>query len=199
MQENYVAMSHIIISSKNPVKVNAATIGFENMFPSEVLEVEGLSVPSGVSDQPMSSAETLQGAINRVQNAVIARGGADYYVGIEGGCEEKNGEMEAFAWVVVRARDGRIGKGRTGSFYLPPKVAELVRAGMELGAADDVVFGRTNSKQENGAVGLLTGNVIDRTAYYVDAVVFALIPFKNSALYGTLEKTEVVQEHVILG
>jgi non-canonical (house-cleaning) NTP pyrophosphatase len=58
---------------------------------------------------------------------------------------------------------------------------------MELGDADDVVFGRTNSKQENGAVGLLTENVIDRTAYYVQALILALIPFKNSVLYPLTE------------
>ncbi len=46
-----------------------------------------------------------------------------------------------------------------------------------------MVFGRTNSKQGNGAVGLLTGDVIDRAAYYVHAVILALIPFRNPELY----------------
>jgi len=55
---------------------------------------------------------------------------------------------------------------------------------MELGEADDRVFERSNSKQTNGAIGLLTGNVIDRTTLYAPAVVFALIPFKNPELYS---------------
>jgi non-canonical (house-cleaning) NTP pyrophosphatase len=50
---------------------------------------------------------------------------------------------------------------------------------MELGEADDVVFGRANSKQANGSIGLLTDDTITRTSYYVDAVVMALIPFKK--------------------
>jgi non-canonical (house-cleaning) NTP pyrophosphatase len=104
-------------------------------------------------------------------------------VGIEGGVAEKKGEMEAFAWVVIRSREGLEGKGRTGTFFLPPAVQELVNAGKELGEADDIVFGRENSKQQNGAVGLLTGDVIDRTHYYTEAVVLALIPFKNKRLY----------------
>jgi non-canonical (house-cleaning) NTP pyrophosphatase len=58
-----------------------------------------------------------------------------------------------------------------------------VRQGMELGDADDAVFGRSNSKQANGAVGILTGNVIDRAELYEQAVVLALIPFKNPELY----------------
>ena len=52
------------------------------------------------------------------------------------------------------------------------------------GDADDVVFERSNSKQANGAVGLLTGDVITRASLYAHAVVLALIPFRNMELYG---------------
>jgi non-canonical (house-cleaning) NTP pyrophosphatase len=54
---------------------------------------------------------------------------------------------------------------------------------MELGHADDLVFNKSNSKQENGAVGILTENVIDRAEFYKQAVILALIPFKNPTLY----------------
>ncbi len=91
--------------------------------------------------------------------------------------------MAAFAWIVVRSQE-MIGKARTGTFFLPPAVAELIRQGKELGEADDIVFGRSNSKQENGAVGLLTDNVIDRTQLYEHAMILALIPFKNESLYA---------------
>jgi non-canonical (house-cleaning) NTP pyrophosphatase len=85
--------------------------------------------------------------------------------------------------VVVKSRDGKIGKGKTGSFFLPPKVAELIGQGKELGDADDIVFGTSNSKQANGAVGILTGDVLTRTTFYEAAVILALIPFKNPELY----------------
>lgn len=62
---------------------------------------------------------------------------------------------------------------------LPQEVASLVRQGVELGIADDRVFGRSNSKQSNGAVGLLTADLIDRQRYYEHAVILALVPFKN--------------------
>jgi non-canonical (house-cleaning) NTP pyrophosphatase len=77
----------------------------------------------------------------------------------------------------------RQSKGRSGEFFLPEKVAALVREGVELGEADDRVFGRSNSKQKNGAVGLLTGDAVDRAGLYVPAVIFALIPFKNPEMY----------------
>lgn len=54
---------------------------------------------------------------------------------------------------------------------------------MELGNADDLVFGCKNSKQKDGAVGLLTENAIDRTALYEQGVIMAFIPFKNDTLY----------------
>ena len=157
--------------------------GFARMFPRETSVLDGVSVLSGVNDQPMSDAETLEGAWNRCHRAADAAPDADFWIGIEGGVEDKAGELEAFAWVVVKSREGKIGKGRSSAFFLPQKVAELIRQGKELGEADDIVFKRANSKQENGAVGLLTHNAIDRTHYYTDAVILALIPFANPALY----------------
>ncbi len=151
------------------------------MFPLESYTLEGISVPSNVSDQPMTDEETLQGALNRAANIRAAHPTADYWVGIEGGCEEKHGELWTFAWVVV-LQGGVSGKARTGAFMLPQEVANLVRSGVELGHADDQVFGRSNSKQTNGAVGLLTADLIDRQRYYEHAVVLALIPFKNDNL-----------------
>jgi inosine/xanthosine triphosphatase len=177
-------MKKIVIASKNPVKIEAALNGFRKMFPDEEFAIEGISAQSGVSDQPMSDTETFSGARNRAENASRERPGADFFVGIEGGVEEKNGEMEAFAWIVVKSKGDGFGKGRTGTFFLPPRVAELIKEGKELGEADDIVFQRTNSKQENGAIGILTDNVIDRTKYYTEAVVIALIPFKNKELYN---------------
>jgi non-canonical (house-cleaning) NTP pyrophosphatase len=52
-----------------------------------------------------------------------------------------------------------------------------------VGETDDFIFQRANSKQENGALGLLTGDVIDRRRFYEHAIVVALIPFKNPRLY----------------
>ena len=172
----------VIIASKNPVKIQAAALGFQRLFPHEVFQFEGISVPSGVSDQPMSNTETLQGAMNRAENAQQEVPTADFWVGIEGGIEKMGTEMEAFAWIVVKTTE-KVGKARTGSFFLPQRVVALVDAGKELGEADDIVFGDSNSKQKSGAVGLLTGDVIVRATYYAEAVVLALIPFNRPELY----------------
>ncbi|KAH7129053.1 inosine triphosphate pyrophosphatase-like protein [Dactylonectria macrodidyma] len=172
----------IVVSSKNPVKIKAALEGFTQLLPAEY-DISGVSVPSGVPEQPFSGQETLLGAMNRVANVREAVPDADYWVGIEGGVEEEaDGSILNFAWIVVRGRDGRTGKARTASYALPEETAELLRKGMELGHADDAVFGRVNSKQSSGSVGLLTDDVVDRAGFYTPAVVLALIPFKNTNL-----------------
>lgn len=176
-------MPTIIIASTNPVKIQAVKNGFEQMFAEQKFEFKGVSVPSEVASQPMSNQETLQGAQNRADNANSAVAGAVYYVGIEGGVELVENEMEAFAWVVIKGAE-KYGKARTGTFYLPKSIVDLIKVGKELGEADDIVFDRKNSKQDNGAVGILTGNIIDRAQYYTQAVILALIPFKNCELYS---------------
>lgn len=177
-------MKHVIVASLNPIKIAAARAGFTRMFPNEQWEVRGESMPSGVSDQPMSSAETLLGAKNRALAAQHAFPKADFWIGLEGGVELVDGtDMEVFAWMYLIGPEGRHSHAKTSTFFLPPKVAELIKQGVELGHADDLVFGRQNSKQGDGAVGLLTNGLIDRANYYEPAVILALIPFANPALY----------------
>jgi inosine/xanthosine triphosphatase len=172
----------IVVASANPVKLQAVSQGFQRMFPEQEFQIEQLVGVQGNSSQPHGDQETLQDASNRAERAAFLVPQADFWVGVEGGIEEHASQMVAFAWIVIKSKD-RVGKGRTGAFYLPQAVAKLVRQGKELGEADDIVFGRSNSKQVNGAIGILTGDVVDRTQLYEQAVILALIPFKNPQLY----------------
>jgi inosine/xanthosine triphosphatase len=190
-QQSILTPKQIIVASKNPVKVAAVIEGFRRMYPENLYTAHGISVPSGVPEQPSTDTETLLGAMNRAQNARSKEPNADYWIGIEGGIAIEDPDslpgrtansMQSFAWAVILNPDGRIGKARTATFYQPEEIAKLVRGGMELGHADDVVFGKVNSKQVNGSVGLLTGDVIGREQYYEQAVILALIPFKNATL-----------------
>jgi inosine/xanthosine triphosphatase len=175
----------IAVASTNPVKIIATRIGLFQVFPEKEFDIKGISAKSEVPDQPIGEEETLKGAINRVKNLRELAPDVEYWVGIEGGLKENEaGGMEAFAYVVIKRRaDKKIGKGRTASFFLPVKMIALIKQGMELGDADDAIFGDTNSKQKDGTVGRLTHGVVTRTDYYVQAVVMALIPFANPELY----------------
>ncbi len=175
-------MKKIVVASLNPVKRQAVESGFGRMLPQMDFDILTVSVDSGVPDQPKTDHESRQGALNRARNAHIKIPHADFWVGLEGGIDYLNGDMIAFAWIVVLS-ESQMGSSRTGTFRLPAVVQSLVEEGMELGNADDHVFGRENSKQQSGAVGLLTGDVVTRTTLYAQAVVLALIPFKNPKLY----------------
>lgn len=76
------------------------------------------------------------------------------------------------------------GIAKTAAFPLPRKISHLViHEKMELGDADDQVFGRVNSKQGEGTVGMLTKSIVSRTAYYDHTLKLALIPFVWPELY----------------
>lgn len=172
----------IIVGSMNPVKIEAVKRSFESVYPGILLELVGCSAESGVSEQPIRDAETQLGANIRVQHCRQQYPDADFWVGLEGGCLFDGDDLEVYAWMHIESRENT-GKARTSSFILPAKVAELVKQGMELGQADDIVFKQKNSKQNNGAVGLLTRDLITRSSYYEQALILALIPFIHPELY----------------
>jgi inosine/xanthosine triphosphatase len=169
----------LLIASTNPVKLQAPKEAFSQVFDTDV-EVEGVSVDSGVSDQPMTSDETYQGAWNRLQ-AIRQNPGYDYYVAIEGGVEDTKHGMESMAWILIADHTGKIGKGKTGTFMLPELVADKLRAGEELGPAMDELHQTENVKQKQGTIGLLTNGNITRTNLYTHAIILALIPFIHDA------------------
>ena len=172
----------ILVASTNPVKINATLSGFKKMFKRKRFTIEGVSVGSDVSDQPMTDEETLRGARNRAAKAKEQYPGFDYWVGIEGGIDLFEGDMVTFAWSVILST-ARRGEAKSASLLIPDKAEELIRQGMELGQADDTVFGRKDSKLSNGTVGLLTNDAITRTTYYRDTIILALIPFKHPHLF----------------
>lgn len=171
----------ITVASKNPVKVNAVREAFKIIF-QKSQDIDGVAVESGVSDQPRSDGETKAGAKLRVEKLLKQKLDADFVVGIEGGVDVLDDRLFAFAWVAIS--DGtKLAMARTGSFELPPQLAHLIFTGMELGDADDLVFNTKNSKQKNGAVGLLTNDVLNRKELYQQAIILALIPFINKERY----------------
>lgn len=189
----------VAVGSTSQVKVDAVGAAFKRAFPDWQLEVHGVESFSGVPDQPFGDVETKRGAANRAVHAARVfeheRGRVPHFsVGLEGGIGEVHGDcaltlgtapdaLESFAWMAVLDATGKWGLARSASFQLPSAVAELVRKGMELGDADDRVFGRRNSKAQAGAVGILTHGQIDRRAYYEHPLMLALVPFVNPGLF----------------
>ena len=171
---------HIVVASRNPVKVDATKRAFNELFPDASLDVGSVEVESGVSDQPVSDEETRRGARTRAINASKAEPDADFWVGMEGGIEVIDDQLMAFAWMVVLGHSESISEARSVTLPLPPAVRELVESGLELGDANDKVFATSNSKQGGGAYGLLTNGLYTRESVYCQTLIIALTPFVNS-------------------
>jgi len=167
----------VVVTSFNPVKIEAVRQAFLNRFPLREIELIPAHVDSGVADQPMSDEETRRGARNRVSNARLQIADADFWVGLEGGLDFFDGHLMAFAWMVVANKDQRYSETRSATLPLPPEVQKLVSGGLELGDANDRVFSTLNSKQGGGAYGLLTDGLMTRESIYTQTLILALIPF----------------------
>ena len=183
MQSEKIQLEQIAVGSKNPVKIGSALNAFKTMFPDRAFAAEGFSAASGVSDQPMSSEETLEGAWNRATQLTSLAPQCRFFVGMEGGIEILDGRWFASAWMAILDDQGRRSQSKSALFALPPKVQQLVESGLELGLANDQVFAEKNSKQAGGAIGSLTGGLISRQALYEHAMIAALIPFRNADLF----------------
>lgn len=168
----------VIVSSTNPVKINASKSGFEQVFPGQEINLTSVSVPSGVPDQPGSDLETLTGATNRVENAANLHQQADFWIGLEGGIDLFEDQIYSFAWIVVKSKDGKIGRSRTANFALPDSVVSKIKEGYELGTAMDMVYSQHNSKQNQGAVGIISDDLIVRETLYIPSVILALKTLK---------------------
>lgn len=181
MSEALGALQHVAVGSTNPVKVQAVREVLRYIAPEAV--VAGIAVESGVPDQPWGDDETIRGARNRALAAREALS-AGIGVGIEGGVvENADGTLRTCAWAVVVSADGREGVGGSLAMALPERVATLVRSGLELGAAMDAVTGARDVKYDEGAVGVLTGGLVDRQEAYEVLVAYALAPFVSAKLW----------------
>ncbi len=178
----FAATRAIAVGSKNPVKIGAVRAVLGPLAPAAV--ITGIDVASTVADQPFGDEETIRGARARAAAARLALG-ADFGVGIEGGVvEESDGTMRTCAWAAIVAADGRSSVGGSLAMPLPQTVAEMIRAGTELGHAMDALVGGHDTKRGAGAVGILTAGLVDRQRAYEVLVTYAAAPFLTPDLFG---------------
>lgn len=94
----------VAVGSQNPVKIEAAQKAFNKVFGE--CKIVGVSVPSGVSDMPLSFNEAARGARNRAK-AAIKKLKADFGVGLEDGFEETKTGTFLCCVVAVVDKKGR--------------------------------------------------------------------------------------------
>ncbi|KAJ3120490.1 hypothetical protein HK100_012780, partial [Physocladia obscura] len=91
----------VAVGTTNKAKVSAVTEAVNNLFPGQEITVHGVSVLSGVRNQPMSDEETIEGATNRANRAFAVVENADFGVGVEGGIHKIGDRYFDGGWIVV--------------------------------------------------------------------------------------------------
>ncbi|ELY89322.1 DUF84 family protein [Natrialba taiwanensis] len=171
---------NVVVGSTNPVKIGAVERTLERFEPT----VTAVAVDSGVSEQPWSVEETITGARNRARRAyrVLAdkpdSEPPDYGVGLEGGVARFDGtdSLSLIMWAAVT--DGThtdVGSGP--SLRLPDDVTSRLEAGDELGPVMDDLLETTGVAETEGAAGVLTDGLTDRTQALAEGVACAFGPF----------------------
>lgn len=168
------------VGSANPAKLEAVHRAMARLAPGCV--VEGVSVPSGVGAQPFGDEQTRRGALQRARTA-IAVSGADVGFGLEGGVILERGRPWLVSWVAAIDRAGVLGEASGLRMPLPRSATERLRRGDELGDVIDALFDRHLSKQQAGAIGLLTEGFVSRADAFADLVAMACAPLLRPDLY----------------
>jgi inosine/xanthosine triphosphatase len=151
----------IAIGTTNQAKVAAV----RNVFASDRYTLIPTNVPSGVSAQPLSDAETRQGAINRAKRA-LEKERADIGIGLEGGVMEIGEELWLCNWGALVDRNGIVITAGGARIPLPVEVAEGIRDGRELGDVMAEYTGNRNIRHHEGAIGIFTNGYVDRAGMF---------------------------------
>lgn len=167
----------IIVGSKNPIKIAAVAESLV-LYPHLAgAAVWGMEISSGVSDQPKTLPETVQGAMNRAKGAFKD---CDYGFGIESGLmavpNTKSGFMDVCVCAIYDGVEYHL--GLSSAWEAPKKVMEyMLKDALDM---NDAAFkaGLTNDPKvgsAEGLIGIVTKGRLTRKEYTKEAIRTALI------------------------
>lgn len=178
----------IAVGSTNKAKVQAVEEVVRE-YPALIqAKIVSLAVPSGISAQPLSLKETIQGAKNRAVKAFEGCTSCKYGFGIESGlCEApgtKTGYLHLCACSIYNGTDSHV--GFSTAFEIPGQILNLIfqhkmdltQACLHAGISENVNLG-----SEEGLIGILTKGRVDRKRYTKECIVTALIQLENASWY----------------
>jgi inosine/xanthosine triphosphatase len=155
-------MVKVGIGSKNPAKVSSVEQALSHWNQFDLVSV---NVPSGVSEQPLSDQETINGALNRAQRALKEVNG-DIGIGLEGGVQETEQGLFLCNWGALVAPQINPIVAGGARISLPEDIAERLRAGEELGPIMVDFANKENVRSKEGAVGIFTNGMINRSEMF---------------------------------
>jgi inosine/xanthosine triphosphatase len=149
------------------------------------------AVTTNIPAMPLTDWQLMEGARERalaVRDLLISQGlEAEIYVGLEGGFHSISieGEWHTFlrGWAYA-TDDKKAAFGAAPSITVPESLARKVIEGRtELGLVIDEVAGKHDVRSRQGAWGVLSKDLLTRSMSFELALIGALAPFYNSALY----------------
>lgn len=169
----------ILIGTKNPGKIRGAELALQNYF--DDFEIEGVSVDSGVGEQPVND-EIYEGALNRVNNLFqyAKENGidADYFLSVESGITNQLGKWIIVSIAVVKNKNGYESWGTGAGFPVPEKLVEKIKAN-SLGKVMDELFDAHGLSMNKGGISYLTKNAISRIDLNKEAFTMAMVQYVN--------------------
>ena len=173
----------IIIATENKAKNQAVTEVFEQVFDS--CSFVGSKAASGVSEQPLTEAEGIEGAVNRAQNVFADHADADYCVGLEGYVDTNAYGMFLAGAVAVVNNKGEVGVGISAKMQLPEFMKQRIEQGEELGPIVKELMDDVEGEIRHGAGtnGILSKGLYNRVDEFKDATKCALARFVSPELY----------------
>lgn len=167
---------HLVVGSQNPVKRRAVETAVDDYD----VVVEQVGVDSGVPDQPWGRSETIRGAGNRAQRALMAVDGT-HGVGLESGVADVGPVDGLFLIMWAAVTDGdQTEYGAGPQLRLPPPVEAALRSGRELGPMLAESVGTPRLKEQDGAAGVLSDGIITRSTALQHAVAAPLGRFLDA-------------------
>ena len=138
---------------------------------AEIIPVE---VKSGISSQPLTSAETKKGSINRAGEALRKINKVDLGLGVEIGYEQNSqGKYEILCWVTIIDKKGNQISAQSHRFLLPKFHQEILKKNQFLG---DYV--RDYYKNSDDKIIQCLGELIrNRKSFMINALYNALIHY----------------------
>lgn len=176
----------INIGSKNSAKVDAVKELIRDYDEFKDAEVFAMEVDSGVSQQPKSLNEVVEGAVTRAKKSFID---CQLSFGIESGLmrvpQTKTGFMDVTCCAIFDGKNAHL--GLSSAFEYPPTVVKYIFEKDENASVAFKKLGFTKNEYigyEEGIIGALTKNKFIRKEYTKESARMALVQLQNKELYG---------------
>ena len=158
----------IIVGTTNKAKINAVREAITKI--GMTADVEGIEAASLVSAQPKSDEETVDGAINRAQDA-LSKKQADLAIGLEGGVKWVNDTLYLCNWGAMVTPAGHVYTATGAGLPLPVEIEAGIREGHELGPLMDTYTSKKGIRHHEGAIGIFTNGWITRSQMFEHVVI----------------------------